>query len=144
MFLQQYITFDDPHLPAGTVLKGQYPTGVIDWGADQWRINVPEGGFGTFNLALVDLKAYHAELRFCWPRDVCGPGCLQRGNIRRNGDDPFGGDYPRSRVRLKRGSCSACERDGGMPVRALPSSLKMEKASGSTTWRMYRSEVLGP
>jgi hypothetical protein len=67
-----YISFDDPHLQAGTVLKGQYPTGVIDWGAGAWRINVPEGAFGTFNLSLVDSKATAAAFRFCWPRILAG------------------------------------------------------------------------
>lgn len=67
-----YVTFDDPHLPAGTVLKGQYPSGLIDWGADAWRINVPQGGFGTFNLALIDAKAETAELRFDSPRVFSG------------------------------------------------------------------------
>ena len=59
-----YVTFDDPHLPAGTVLNGQYPSGVIDWGTGQWRIGVPQGKFGTFNLALVDPKAAAVEFRF--------------------------------------------------------------------------------
>lgn len=68
----QYITFDDPHLPAGTVLKGEYPSGVIDWGTDVWRINVPEGPFGTFNLAVADAKANTAEFRFYWPRIFVG------------------------------------------------------------------------
>ena len=68
----QYVSFDDPHLPAGTVLQGQYPSGVIDWGAGQWRINVPEGGFGTFNLALVASGATIAEFRFHWPRIFVG------------------------------------------------------------------------
>jgi hypothetical protein len=67
-----YVSFDDPHLPADTVLKGQYPTGVIDWGAGAWRINVPEGAFGTFNLAIVDSKASSAQFRFCWPRVFVG------------------------------------------------------------------------
>src|SRR5450631_612130 len=70
-FPLDYISFDDPHLPAGTVLK-EYPTGVIDWGADAWRINVPEGAFGTFNLALVDSQASSAQFRFCWPRVFAG------------------------------------------------------------------------
>lgn len=62
------ITFDDPHLPAGTVLKGDYPTGAVQWGKGQWRIHVPEGKFGTFNLALADPKQNSAEFRFYWPR----------------------------------------------------------------------------
>ena len=68
----RYISFDDPHLAARTVLTGQYPTGVIDWGDGAWRINVPEGAFGTFNLSLVDPKATTAEFRFCWPRIFAG------------------------------------------------------------------------
>jgi hypothetical protein len=68
----QYITFDDPHLPAGTVLNGEYPSGVIDWGTDAWRIHVPEGAFGTFNLALADARATKAEFRFYWPRIFVG------------------------------------------------------------------------
>ncbi|HVR27674.1 MAG TPA: hypothetical protein VMU26_30635 [Candidatus Polarisedimenticolia bacterium] len=67
-----YVSFDDPHLPADTVLKGQYPTGVIDWGAGTWRIDVPEGAFGSFNLSLVDSKASGAQFRFCWPRLFVG------------------------------------------------------------------------
>ena len=68
----RYVSFDDPHLSAGTVLKGQYPSGVIDWPADQWRINVPEGAFGTFNLAFADPNATTAEFRFYWPRTFVG------------------------------------------------------------------------
>jgi hypothetical protein len=68
----KYITFDDPHLPAGTALNGQYPSGVIDWGGGAWRINVPEGRLGTFNLALTDSKAGEAEFRFYWPRVFVG------------------------------------------------------------------------
>jgi hypothetical protein len=67
-----YITFDDPHLQSGTSLKDQYPSGVIDWGVDKWRINVPEGGFGTFNLAPVDSTAKTVEFRFYWPRIFLG------------------------------------------------------------------------
>jgi hypothetical protein len=68
----QYISFDDPHLAAGTVLNGQYPSGVIDWGEGHWRINVPGGGFGTFNLALIDTKAASAEFRFVSARIFIG------------------------------------------------------------------------
>jgi hypothetical protein len=68
----QYVTFDDPHLAAETRLSGPYPSGVIDWLADQWRIHVPEGKFGTFNLALVDPKADTAEFRFYSPRLFLG------------------------------------------------------------------------
>jgi len=68
----QFMTFDDPHEAAGTVLKGEYPSGVIDWGEGAWKVGVPSGGFGTFNLALSDPKASSAEFRFYWPRVFAG------------------------------------------------------------------------
>jgi len=68
----QYVTFDDPHLPAGTMLQDQYPSGVIDWGSNTWRVNVPEGRFGTFNLAIADPGAPAADFRFYSPRIFVG------------------------------------------------------------------------
>jgi hypothetical protein len=62
-----YITFDDPHLPAGTPLVGQYPSGVIDWGKGDWEIGTPHGKFATFTLALVDPKARRADFHFYVP-----------------------------------------------------------------------------
>ncbi|MDE1162262.1 MAG: hypothetical protein PW792_10005 [Acidobacteriaceae bacterium] len=62
------ITFDDPHLAAGTPLVGQYPSGVIDWGAGEWKMDVPYGKFGTFNLSLADPARIHAEFSFYAPR----------------------------------------------------------------------------
>ncbi|MGA6987426.1 MAG: hypothetical protein WBZ01_15335 [Terriglobales bacterium] len=47
-----FVTFDDPHLPAGTTLKGEYPAGVITWTGDSWSIRAPSGGFGTFSLTM--------------------------------------------------------------------------------------------
>jgi hypothetical protein len=76
----QYVTFDAPHLPAGTGLKGQYPSGVIDWATDEWRINVPQGKFGTFNLALADPKAGSAEFRFYAPRIFVGVDVYNGGS----------------------------------------------------------------
>lgn len=74
-----YITFDAPHLPAGTVLEGQYPSGVIDWGSAAWQIHVPDGAFGTFNLALADPIAATAEFRFSAPRVFAGIDVYNRG-----------------------------------------------------------------
>ena len=45
-----YVTFDDPHLAAGTALEGAYPSEVIDWPRGEWKIGIPDGKFGTFNL----------------------------------------------------------------------------------------------
>lgn len=66
------VTFDDPHEAAGTVLAGEYPAGVMDWGKGEWSIHVPEGAFGTFNAALTDPRATTAEFKFYWPRVFVG------------------------------------------------------------------------
>jgi hypothetical protein len=63
-----YVTFDNPHLSAGTKLSGQYPAGVIDWGGDAWAIGTPGGKFGTFTLVRTDWKAAEAaSFRFAIP-----------------------------------------------------------------------------
>jgi hypothetical protein len=67
-----YITFDDPHLLAGTSLLGQYPSGVVDWGSGEWQIHTPVGKFATFTLAFADATVRHAEFRFCSPRIFAG------------------------------------------------------------------------
>jgi hypothetical protein len=67
-----YITFDDPHLPAGTSLLGQYPSGVVDWGNGEWNIGPPYGKFGTFGLVLRDRKDRYPGFRFCAPRIFIG------------------------------------------------------------------------
>jgi hypothetical protein len=65
------VTFDDPHLAAGTPLSCPYPGGVIDWEPGAWRIGPPVGGFGTFTLDLSEPAAQdgtqHGELHFHGP-----------------------------------------------------------------------------
>jgi hypothetical protein len=75
-----FVTFDDPHLPAETELRGQYPSGVIDWGEGGWKIKVPQGKFGTFNLALADPGAKSAEFRFYSPRLFIGVDAYNGGS----------------------------------------------------------------
>ena len=67
-----FITFDDPHLAAGTRLMGQYPSGVIDWGRGDWKIGTPFGKFGTFILAASNQKAKQEEFSFYAPRLFVG------------------------------------------------------------------------
>jgi len=64
----RYVTFDDPHVTAGTKLVGQYPSGVVDWGNGAWEIGTPFGKFGTFNLKLADANALSAGFHFYAPR----------------------------------------------------------------------------
>jgi hypothetical protein len=75
-----YITFDDPHLPAGTPLSGQYPSGVIDWGHDEWQIATPYGKFGTFTLALANPQAQHAQFHFYTARIFAGVDVYNGGD----------------------------------------------------------------
>jgi hypothetical protein len=75
-----YITFDDPHLAAGTPLVGQYPSGAIDWGKGEWQIGTPYGKFGTFTLALADPKTQTAEFHFYSPRIFVGVDVYNGGD----------------------------------------------------------------
>jgi hypothetical protein len=74
------VTFDDPHLAAGTVLKGGYPAGVINWGKNQWAMHVPQGKFGTFNLGLANPNRRTAEFWFYWPRFFVGMDVYNSGS----------------------------------------------------------------
>lgn len=56
-----YVTFDDPHLAAGTALSGQYPSGVVTWPADQWEVGIPHGKFPTFNVVLKNRESQSAD-----------------------------------------------------------------------------------
>jgi hypothetical protein len=67
-----YVTFDDPHLAAGTGLEGAYPSGVIDWPRGEWKIGIPDGKFGTFNAIAVDPKREKLEFAFHSPRVLAG------------------------------------------------------------------------
>jgi hypothetical protein len=66
-----FVTFDDPHLPAGTLLSGAYPSNEFDWGPGVWKIAPPFGKFGTFHLALAN-SPDHAEFHFLAPRVFLG------------------------------------------------------------------------
>src|SRR6266852_5938486 len=73
------VTFDDPHLAAGTLLNGGYPSSQIDWGNSVWKIAPPGGQFATFHVVLGGPSARTAKLKFSSPRifvgiDVCNDG----------------------------------------------------------------------
>jgi hypothetical protein len=67
-----FVTFDNPHLSAGTKLSGQYPAGVIDWSGDAWAIGTPGGKFGTFTLVRTNTNADEAGFRFAIPLIFAG------------------------------------------------------------------------
>jgi hypothetical protein len=74
------ITFDDPHLAAGTPLIGQYPSGIVDWGHGEWKIGTPFGKFGTFNLAVSDPNAKQDEFSLYAPRLFLGIDAYNDGD----------------------------------------------------------------
>jgi hypothetical protein len=73
------VTFDDPHRPAGTVLAGEYPDGLLRWSGDQWKIGVPAGRFGTFNLVRHGTSS-SASFAFVTPRAFAGIDAYNPGS----------------------------------------------------------------
>lgn len=67
----EFITFDDPHLAAGTALEGSYPSGVMQWTSGEWKIGIPDGKFGTFNLVPAGSSS-EIHLGFTSPRILAG------------------------------------------------------------------------
>jgi hypothetical protein len=63
-----YVTFDDPHVAAGTALNGGYPTAEIDWGSGEWKIAPPGSKFATFHVAPAEASAHSARLQFAAAR----------------------------------------------------------------------------
>jgi hypothetical protein len=68
----QLVDFDNPHRMALSVLEGEYPTGLIDWGKDTWSIHVPGGKFPTFNISLKDPAQTQASFAFPVPLIFAG------------------------------------------------------------------------
>jgi hypothetical protein len=66
------VDFDNPHLAGGTVLRGQYPSGVIDWGEGAWKVTVPESRMSTFNIAPAGEEVSRATFEFAYPRVFLG------------------------------------------------------------------------
>jgi len=62
------VDFDNPHVGANVPLRGQYPSGVIDWGRNDWKVCPPGARMSTFSLCAADPKAAKAQFRFFYPR----------------------------------------------------------------------------
>jgi hypothetical protein len=62
------VDFDNPHVGADVTLRGQYPSGVIDWGEGQWKVYAPAGRMSTFSLGTAEGDAQKATFRFFHPR----------------------------------------------------------------------------
>ena len=67
------VDFDNPHLPANTVLEGLYPAGAVNWGdSGDWKIGVPRGRVATFCLRVANSKLTQAGFAFYYPRVFVG------------------------------------------------------------------------
>ena len=62
------VDFDNPHVGANVKLRGQYPSGVIDWGDAQWKVCPPGGRMSTFSLGTAETDLQEAHFRFFYPR----------------------------------------------------------------------------
>jgi hypothetical protein len=62
------VDFDNPHVGANVPLRGQYPSGVIDWGRESWKVCPPAERMSTFSLCAADVQATKARFRFFYPR----------------------------------------------------------------------------
>jgi hypothetical protein len=61
------VIFDD-HAGQNTALTGQYPSGVIDWGARPWYLSAPWGRFTTKSLSFNSSSITSASFTFVTPR----------------------------------------------------------------------------
>jgi hypothetical protein len=62
------VDFDNPHRGTDAPLKSDYPSGVIDWPEDEWKVCAPAGRMSTFSLCVADPKIAVAHFRFVTPR----------------------------------------------------------------------------
>ncbi|MFN7994127.1 MAG: hypothetical protein U0Q18_11020 [Bryobacteraceae bacterium] len=62
------VDFDNPHLGSDVPLRGEYPSGVINWGEGQWKICPPAARMSTFSLCAAGPQAVKANFRFFYPR----------------------------------------------------------------------------
>ncbi len=64
------VNFDNPHVGARVLLRGQYPSGEIDWGEKDWMVYPPHSLMSTFSLGTAGTDATSAEWRFLTPRSL--------------------------------------------------------------------------
>jgi hypothetical protein len=121
------VSFDDPHLRAGTLLQGEYPASLIQWAGGSWQVSAPAGAFGTFHLVSSGGTA-PASFRFLSPRVLVGIDAFNPGpgeaevRLQCSGGPDYRAALPAGRVRrLSTGWQQPCsvvtvELDGPGPV----------------------------
>ena len=68
--IPQVVDFDNPHVGIDAPLRGQYPSGVIDWGDGEWMVCAPGGRMSTFSLCASDSKTSRGVFRFAFARTL--------------------------------------------------------------------------
>lgn len=122
-----YITFDDPHLAAGSKLMGGYPTADLDWGNGFWKIAPPGDKFATFNLTVADPEAPGAELRFAAPRIFLGID-VYNGSDKEASVSVRSQDLPERTLRLSPGELRRLRTGWGLPSRQV--SVEFRNGAG--------------
>jgi hypothetical protein len=72
------VSFDEPHLRAGTALRGEYPASLIEWASGSWQVSAPALAFGTFHLVLAT-GPVSASFRFLSPSVLVGIDAFNAG-----------------------------------------------------------------
>jgi hypothetical protein len=67
-----FVDFDNPHVGANVPLRGEYPSGVINWGEGVWKVCPPDGRMSTFSLCTAQPKVEIARFRFFFERILLG------------------------------------------------------------------------
>src|SRR5262245_48026747 len=75
----QTINFNDLPNPNRT-LNGQYPTGVINWGTNQWYLSGPYGSFSTLSIGFNGGGPTSAPFTFVTPRRLLQIDAYNGGN----------------------------------------------------------------
>ncbi len=72
------VDFDNPHVGAGVLLRGQYPSGVIDWGQEEWEVYPPGGRMATFSIGTAGANSTQRNFDLRRRRSSCEPRSIIR------------------------------------------------------------------
>jgi YVTN family beta-propeller protein len=78
---QMTVTFDDLTHP-NRALKGQYPTGVIDWGTNRWYLSVPRGVNATNSVRFNGPGYTSKSITLVTPRRLVGLTAFNGGSVK--------------------------------------------------------------
>jgi hypothetical protein len=74
------VTFDDLTHP-NRALKGEYPTGVIDWGVNRWYLSVPRGANTTNSVRFNGPGYTNDSITFVTPKRLVRLTVFNGGSV---------------------------------------------------------------